>query len=601
MAGACDRLKILFVLYIIINLITDSSIAFEENINQYVIDSNLPYVKIDNIHFRNKRETETSYQNVQENISNATTFTQGQSQWQPPPQTIVISKQLVTSTAAPTLQKEEVSVQAVPAEKLNVLSTPEAVKIENPPQPEPSKITLTNSPTNAPLLGVNGTGQRKDTIVSEPMPATPTKKNTAVKKVLLTLDDFFNTVDISENKTREFIQKQNFTYKEENHIYYNSTQIVNETAVSEAWDALKIINPNHMLSSSHRRAITVQLKFDFPFYGHPVRNITVATGGFLYTGEYVHSWLAATQYIAPLMANFDTSLLNDSFVRYDDNGTAFSVLWENVSLQDRPEAGQFTFSATLHDNGDIVFTYFKMPIKIEAIQDDKHPVKVGLSDAYIIDKVIFFARRKTIYEYHRVNFNEQDIQNNTIIYLRALPTCLEYTDCESCTNHNTTFGCAWCPGLNKCSTGTDRKRQDWLQKGCDRSIIKEAGSCPPKGTKGNDASTSIEINHSGELENNSSRYDTLNRNMTNEHFVGKNIISDNSMSMTAKEDENKSNVGLALGLMIPICLIMTILIWMLYAYRNPHTKSGQLLIQYRPTQWSWRRGEARYTAATIHM
>lgn len=23
--------------------------------------------------------------------------------------------------------------------------------------------------------------------------------------------------------------------------------------------------------------------------------------------------------------------------------------------------------------------------------------------------------------------------------------------------------------------------------------------------------------------------------------------------------------------------------------------------QYRPSQWSWRRGEARYTAATIHM
>lgn len=65
---------------------------------------------------------------------------------------------------------------------------------------------------------------------------------------------------------------------------------------------------------------TVQLKFDFPFYGHPVRNVTVATGGFLYTGEYVHSWLAATQYIAPLMANFDTSISNNSFVRFDDNG-----------------------------------------------------------------------------------------------------------------------------------------------------------------------------------------------------------------------------------------------------------------------------------------
>lgn len=65
---------------------------------------------------------------------------------------------------------------------------------------------------------------------------------------------------------------------------------------------------------------TVKLKFDFPFYGYNVRNITIATGGFLYTGDYVHSWLAATQYIAPLMANFDTRLSNTSYVKYADNG-----------------------------------------------------------------------------------------------------------------------------------------------------------------------------------------------------------------------------------------------------------------------------------------
>ena len=66
--------------------------------------------------------------------------------------------------------------------------------------------------------------------------------------------------------------------------------------------------------------------FSFPFYGHEVRNITIATGGFLYTGDYVHSWLAATQYIAPLMANFDTSSSPDSKIRYADNGTNLNIL-----------------------------------------------------------------------------------------------------------------------------------------------------------------------------------------------------------------------------------------------------------------------------------
>lgn len=45
------------------------------------------------------------------------------------------------------------------------------------------------------------------------------------------------------------------------------------------------------------------------------------------------------------------------------------------------------------------------------------------------------ARRKTIYEYHRVNFNSMDIKNNTLIYLKALPTCLKFTDCAACTNN----------------------------------------------------------------------------------------------------------------------------------------------------------------------
>lgn len=70
-------------------------------------------------------------------------------------------------------------------------------------------------------------------------------------------------------------------------------------------------------------------------------------------------------------------------------GTSFTVQWEEVSLQDKPNDGKFTFQVTLVNNGDIVFVYKKIPLIIEAIQDDQHPVKVGLSDAYIIDRTIF--------------------------------------------------------------------------------------------------------------------------------------------------------------------------------------------------------------------
>ena len=42
--------------------------------------------------------------------------------------------------------------------------------------------------------------------------------------------------------------------------------------------------------------------------------------GFIYTGDVIHKMLTATQYIAPLMANFDPSLSTNSTVFYLDNG-----------------------------------------------------------------------------------------------------------------------------------------------------------------------------------------------------------------------------------------------------------------------------------------
>ncbi|XP_055372785.1 plexin domain-containing protein 2-like [Condylostylus longicornis] len=234
----------------------------------------------------------------------------------------------------------------------------------------------------------------------------------------------------------------------------------------EALDAFKAFNPNKKLSSGARKAFTVQLKFDFPYFGAPIKNITVANGGFIYTGEYVHPWLAALQYIAPLMANFDPNLSEDSFVKYFDNGTAFHILWENMLLRDKPEVGPFTFSTTLHDNGDIVFVYYNIPVKIDQNQDGKSPFKVGLSNAYLIYKNMKQATKgKSNFDHQKFDVNFENVQNNSIVYLKALPNCLQYTDCVSCANHKTTFDCGWCPDVNKCAAEVGKKSQDWIKKG----------------------------------------------------------------------------------------------------------------------------------------
>lgn len=77
------------------------------------------------------------------------------------------------------------------------------------------------------------------------------------------------------------------------------------------------------------------------------------------------------------------------------------MIWEKVPLQDGTPSKSplFTFSVTLYNTGDITFAYKEVPIAIDNIKDEKHPVKIGLSDAYIIDKTIYCTHDYFIQKY----------------------------------------------------------------------------------------------------------------------------------------------------------------------------------------------------------
>lgn len=424
-----------------------------------------------------------------------------------------------------------------------------------------------------------------------------------------------NMIDVPDEKInatlKQHIKDEGLNDKEDidHYKYYKHTfKPFNESWIDlEKWNTSVhpgIVNIHDMLSKSYRRAATISLKFDFPFYGHSVRNITIATGGFLYTGEYVHSWLAATQYIAPLMANFDTSQAEQATVKYADNGTTLVVEWGNVYLQGREEVqkeGPFTFQAILHQSGDIVFAYKTIPVNIINIEDAEHPVKVGLSDAYIIERTIFFVRRKTIYEYHRVSMKNQEIANQTAIYLQALPRCNMKTSCEECIALNVTeeddrvVPCKWCPVAKLCSDGFDRSKQKWLKFNCDK---------PHKSYSINEATGSITemcSNDNRNFNGSPHDYDPSFTTVDDDHLH--NHVEDFNTNDQEHFTDSKSNVhhaGVA-TITIVILLILTIIGWFLYAYFFPHSCSGQFLIKHRPSRWHWRRGEARYTAASIHM
>ncbi|KAK5877736.1 hypothetical protein CesoFtcFv8_025215 [Champsocephalus esox] len=210
--------------------------------------------------------------------------------------------------------------------------------------------------------------------------------------------------------------------------------------------------------------------------------------------------LTATQYIAPLMANFDPSVSRNSTVIYFDNGTALVVQWDHVHLQDNYNLGSFTFQATLHNTGRIVFAYKEVPVDLSLISSVNHPVKVGLSDAFVVvhkiqqipnsgltsDSSVLLSlrraqfvisvslspsfnadvRRRTIYEYHRVELTKTKITNFTAVEIMPLATCLQFTSCGECISSQINFNCSWCHRLNRCSSGFDRHRQDWVDNSC---------------------------------------------------------------------------------------------------------------------------------------
>jgi len=416
------------------------------------------------------------------------------------------------------------------------------------------------------------------------------------------LKELDNNVDIDDDKLQQNIgnkissegmtssndshkyYKQEFKAENDFHQFYRNLDTMN---ISGRFKGM--VKEHSMLSQSYRRAATINLKFKFPFYGHEVENITIATGGFLYTGDYVHSWLAATQYIAPLMANFDTSNNQHAKIRYLDNGENLVVEWKDVYLQERESEGPFTFQVVLHKTGDIWFAYQKIPIEIVSIKDDDHPVKVGLSDAYIIDRTIYFARRKTIYEYHRLNMKDKHIRNETAIVFSALETCNMHKSCSEClaapedNSNKADLECRWCPDLGRCSDGTDRNRQDWLKRKCDILNVSISEMCPlPGQAYPGHGSAAREYPGYGPG-----------------HQIAK--MSDYGHGEHIPTHGNGANPGAIVGAIFSCLLILALVAWVGYAYFNPNTSSGRFLIKYRPGAWRWRQSGGRYTAASIHM
>ncbi|CAL8279778.1 unnamed protein product [Lota lota] len=356
------------------------------------------------------------------------------------------------------------------------------------------------------------------------------------------------------------------------------------------------------ISNTHRQAAKVNLSFDFPFYGHLLKEITVATGGFIYTGDIIHWMLTATQYIAPLMANFDPSLSKDSSVFYVDNGTALVVQWNRVQLQDGSRLGTFTFQTTLHSDGRIVFAYKDVPIAVGDISAEHHPVKMGLSDAFVVlHKIeqIPNVRRRTIYEYHKVDILKSKISNCTAVEILPLPTCVQFSSCDTCVTSQIGFNCSWCTRLQRCSSGFDRNRQDWVDLGCPEEvciIFTEHHRAP-----GTSSTTLAKISTATNPTTSSSSVSTsTSQDPTSPPAEGQFLLLAEIDS--SGEGEEQLQTRLLAAIILPMVIIATAILLSVYMYNHPTSTASLFLLERRPTRWpimKFRRGSGNPSYAEV--
>ncbi|XP_064589790.1 plexin domain-containing protein 1 [Zonotrichia leucophrys gambelii] len=375
---------------------------------------------------------------------------------------------------------------------------------------------------------------------------------------------------------------------EDNHSYYVSRFYgPGDARRRQLWVDLAAANGSHVrvhgiLSNTHRQASRIVLSFDFPFYGHLLRQVTIATGG-----DSLHTQstqLHATR-LAPLMANFNPSYSRNSTVQYLDNGTVFVVQWDKVYLQGKEDMGSFTFQAALHSSGRIVFGYKEIPVPVLQISASQHPVKAGLSDAFMVlnpSPDVPESRRRTIYEYHRVELDTSRISSRSAVEFTPLPTCLQHRSCETCLSSELTFNCSWCHVLQRCSSGFDRYREEWLSYGCGQSDGQTCEDLAEGGRYSAPPGSSVSVSPGAVTSPTASLFlDSL----TTEDDTKLNQFAGEGSSLPSQSRGAPIPTGTVVGIVVAVLVLAGAILAGIYISGHPTSGAALFFIERRPHRW----------------
>ncbi|CAB3372979.1 Hypothetical predicted protein [Cloeon dipterum] len=211
---------------------------------------------------------------------------------------------------------------------------------------------------------------------------------------------------------------------------------------------------NKQLVPKLRYLKSLELSFDFPFYGYLTKYITLDIDGRICMKqilEYNEHDDHCKSFIAPLATKLSFQK-EESYLKYIDTGKSLIVQWGNVDLY--PPfyyvKQNVSMQVTLYENGKIEFVYKQILSSLLVLFEDCYlkNTTIGTSDSIEYNGNDNFPYG--VIALHELINKDFDIQNGTVIYMSPLLTCNWSRSCQSCTQISNDFMCVWCPKLNRC-------------------------------------------------------------------------------------------------------------------------------------------------------
>ena len=383
----------------------------------------------------------------------------------------------------------------------------------------------------------------------------------------------------------------------DHHTYYSSKFYPPGDAANQLWFELGnrigsgalvddlTENITEVLSDSHRVYQVWGLQFKFPYYGHLLDSIAITSLGFLYTGTIYHERIYLSQYIAPLMADFNPSLSNSGSILVYSTEERFTVQWDQILNHDHEDSGPFTFQASIFPSGKIQLVYREIPLLWTQLNKDDFPVEIGISDAFYYEIPGFVL----LVEYSKVSVTESLEEDTDLSYSAVefdpVPNCVMADTCDSCMaiTGQGIFNCSWCEAAEqKCSDGIDRFTQDWSDSGCFTDALSVCPLPPTSPPTLPSITPSTSTSSQAPSAPNSVAMSTV-------------IPSVEPMSEFLSES---AFIGImvtyAVIILLAVCIVLGGCVCMFrHGYRNPTSRIGMFMIEYRPSAWRLRRPARR--------